>query len=141
MRLACSRPCSIYNVSSVFHSFLRQVEVVAFGIVGAESGEGSVGRPPEHGNVGIFLFDACDGFFDVVDVDAKMMQPRHVSRLSADNRHTDITVADTDCVIRPDRFLFFGGARFGSFHPEHGFVELRLPHEVFTDNSGMLNFR
>ena len=78
MDASCLLPSLLdINVPSVIHAFLRQVEVVAFGIVGAESGEGSVGRPPEHGNVRIFLFDACDGFFDVVNVDAKMMQPRH----------------------------------------------------------------
>src|SRR6476620_6917761 len=107
--------------------------------MGAESGEGTVGRPPEHGNVRIFLFDACDGLFDVVDVDAKVMQPRHVTRLSADDRHTDITVADTDRVVRPDRFLFLNRARLCSFHPEYRFVKLRFSHEVFTDNGSMLN--
>ncbi len=133
-----ARPNRI-DVSPVFHSFLRQVKVIAFGVVSAKGGEGSVGRPSKHGNLGIFLFDPRDGRIDVVDVDAKVVQPRHIAGLSTDDGYTDVTVADTHRVIRPDRFFFFSRTRLRSFHPEYRFVKLCLAHEVFTDNGGVLN--
>src|SRR4030095_12676649 len=127
------------DISTIVHAFLREIEVVSFRIMGAEGGEGAVGRPPEYSDIRIFFLDACDCFFDVVDIDAEVMQPRDITGFSTDHRYTDITVADTDCVIRPNRFVLFGRAGLGAFHAEHGLVKPGLPHEVFTDNGSMLN--
>src|SRR5262245_22859717 len=127
------------DVSAIVHSFLCEVEIVAFRIVRAESGKGTVRRTTQDGNVRIFLLDPRDRLFDIVDIDAEVMQPRDIAGFSTDYRHTNITIADTDRVIRPDRLFLFSGSRLGSFHAEHGFVELGLAHEVFTDNGSVLD--
>src|SRR6185295_15193088 len=76
---------------------------------------------------------------DIVDVDAKMMQPRHVAGLPADDRHADITVTDADGVIGANRFLFFFRPWLRPFHTKGRFKKPRLAHEVFTDDSGVLD--
>src|SRR4030095_15746050 len=133
-----ARPNRI-DVSTVSHPLLGEIKVVAVRIVGPEGGEGTVGRPPKYSDTRIIFLDACDCLFDVVDIDAEVMQPRDITGFSTDHRHTDITVADTDRVICPNRFFLFSRARLRSFHPEYRFVKLRFSHEVFTDNSEVLN--
>src|SRR5262249_9372675 len=127
------------HVSAVVHSFLREIEIVTFRIVGAEGSEGAIGRPFENRDIGILFLDARDRLFDVVDIDPKVMQPRHVTRFPPDNRNTDIAVADTHRVIRSNRFLFFSRSRLGPFHAEDGLVKLGLADEVFTDNGSVLD--
>src|SRR5262249_16975386 len=127
------------DVSAIVHSFLREIKVIAFWIMSAESSKGPIRRPFEHSDIGILFLDARDRLLDVIDIDPKVMQPRHITRFPADNRNTDITVADTHCVIRFNGFLFFTRSRLGPFHADDGLVKLGLADEVFTDNGSVLD--
>src|SRR5215468_9368949 len=127
------------DVSAIVHSFLREIKVIAFWIMSAESSKGPIRRPFEHSDIGILFLDARDRLLDVIDIDPKVMQPRHITRFPADHGHADVSVADTYRVIRSNRFLFFSRPRLGPFHSEHSFVKLCLADEVFTDNGSMLN--
>src|SRR5262245_18733380 len=126
------------DASAIVHSFLREIKVIAFRIMSAESGERSNGRSLKHSDIGMLFLDARNCLLDVVDIDAEVMEPRYIAGFSPDHRHTDIAVADTHCVIHPDRFFLFSRPGLGPFHAEHGLVKLGLADEVFTDNGGML---
>ena len=128
------------NIAAVRHAFLSEVEIITFGIMGAVSSKGTVGRPLEHRDFRIIFLDTRHRFVDVVDIDAEMVQARYITRLSADHSHTDVTVADADGIIVPDRLLFLFGARFRPLHAEYGFIEFRFSHKVFTDDRRVLNF-
>src|SRR5919108_840438 len=127
------------NVSPVFHSFLCQIEIIPFGIVRAEGGEGPVRRPLENRHGGILFFDPGDRLFNVIDIDSKVVQPRNIAWFPANHGYADVAVADADRVIRPDRLLFLRRAWLGSPHAEHSFVKLGLSDEVFTDDRSVLN--
>src|SRR5688572_30938827 len=127
------------NIAPILHAFLGEIEIVALGIMSAKSRERPVGRPLQHGYIGVFLFNTRASFLDVINVDTKMMQPRIVARFPADNRHADVAVADTDGIIGLDRLFLFGRARLGSSHAEYGFVEFGFAHEIFADDRNVLN--
>ena len=127
------------DIAAVRHALLRQIEVIAFRVMGAVGGKRAVRRPLQHGDLGIFLLDAPDRLFDVVDVDAEMMQPGHVTGLAADHGDADIAVADADGVVGADRLLFFFRPRLRPLHAESGFEELGLADEVFADDGEVLD--
>ena len=128
-------------IAPILHAFLGEIEIIALGIMSAKGRERPVGRPLQHGYTGIFPFDPSASFFDVINVDTKMMEPWIVARFPADNRHADVAVADTDGIIGLDRLFLFRRARLGSSHAEHGFVEFGFAHEIFADDRNVLDFR
>ncbi len=127
------------HVAAVRHPFLGQVEIIAFGVMGAVGRKRSVRRPLEHVDPGILFLDARDRFVHVIDIDAEMMEPRHVAGLSADHGDPDVAVADAQRVVGADRLLFLLGARLRSPHPENRLVKPRLAHEVLADDGGVLD--
>ena len=107
--------------------------------MGPKGSERAVGRSLEHGNFGVFFVDARNRLFDIIDIDAEVVESRHIARLSADDGNADVTVANADRVIVSNRFFFLCGARLGPLHAEDRLVKLRLAHEVFADDSGVLD--
>src|SRR4051812_30183602 len=87
------------DVSAILHAFLCEVEVISLGIVRTKRGKGTIARTSEHSDLWIVLFDSTNGLIDVVDVEAEMMQSGIIARLSPDDRHADVTVADAESVI------------------------------------------
>src|SRR5215470_15492053 len=112
------------HVTPVRHTFLCEVKVISFWVVGAIGSEWTIGWPLEYRDRRIVFSNARHRLFNVIDIDAEVVQSRNISWLSANYCNPNIAIADTDRVICPDRFFFFSGTWFGSFHPEHSLVKL-----------------
>ena len=82
------------DLGAVFMSGLRQVEIVARGIVRTVAGEWPIARPLHDLDVGILLRDLGAHLVEVLDLDAEMVEARLATAAAGDQRHAEIPVAD-----------------------------------------------
>src|SRR3954452_18677555 len=73
---------------------LRQVEIVSRRIVRAVAGERPVARPLHDLDVGILLRDLGTDLFEVLNLDAEMVEAGLAAAAAGDQRHAEIAVAD-----------------------------------------------
>src|SRR5947208_16682391 len=105
----------------------------------AKRSKRTVGGPLEHSDGGIFFVDEGAGLIDVINIDTKMVKAGNITGLSPDDSHSDIAVADAQCIVRLDRLFFLHGSRLRSLHPKNSLIELALADKIFTDDGDVLN--
>src|SRR5215510_4106158 len=82
------------DLGPVFVSGLRQVEVVARGVVRAVTRKRPVTRPLYDLDVGIFLGDLAADLVEILHFDAEVVEARLAPPAARDQRHAEIAVAD-----------------------------------------------
>jgi hypothetical protein len=81
------------DLRPIFVSGLRQVEIVACGVVRAVARERPVARPLHDLDVGILLGDLLADLVEVVHFDAEMVEARLAPAAARDQRHAEVAVA------------------------------------------------
>src|SRR5262249_23673087 len=82
------------DLGPVFVPGLRQVEVVARGVVRAVTRKRPVTRPLYDLDVGIFLGDFAADLIEILYFDAEMVEARLAPAAARDQRHPEVAVAD-----------------------------------------------
>ncbi len=89
------------DLGAVRHVLLRQVEYVAVRVMGGDAGERPRRRALEPFDLRVCLAHTLEHGFDVLDLDAEMIEPRRAPGAPRIDVEPDIAVADRHRALRP----------------------------------------
>src|SRR5262245_5656710 len=122
------------DLGAILVSRLREVKIIARGVVRAIAGERPVARPLHDLDVGIFLGDLGADLVEIRNLDAEMVEASLTAASARDQRHAEIAVADRDRADLPRRI-----AR--RLQSEGGTVEHTEQRVVVAGNGEMVELR